>query len=106
MAPEPPPRTNRSPRAPGRDERIVRGRGARQSGEQRGLTQREPPGRRVEVQRGGGIDADRPLPERHAVQVLLEDRLLRQMRLEPQRPERSEENTSELQSWLHLVCHL
>src|SRR5213594_3037264 len=77
-----------APCAIGRDEGIV-GRGSTgQTCEQRRLAEGEASGSGVEVQGSRGIDANRPLPQRHAVQVLLEDLLLGKMGLQPQRPER------------------
>src|SRR5690606_25086401 len=52
------------------------------------------PGRPAEVEPRRGLDADGALPEWHAVQVLLEDRRLVEVRLEAERPERLRELAS------------
>ena len=78
-------------RAPGparRDQRIVGRRRPREPGEQRGLAEAELGGVGAEVEPGRGFHADGALPQRHPVEVLLEDGLLRHPSLEPERPER------------------
>ena len=89
LAAEPPERERRGAvRArPRRDQRIVARRRVRQAREQRRLAQAQLGGGGPEVERGRGLDADGALPQRHAVQVLLENRLLVEVALEPERPE-------------------
>ena len=58
-----------------------------QSGEQRSLTGGDIPRRGAEVERRGLLDPDGALPQRHPVQVLLQDHLLGEMGIEPEGPE-------------------
>ena len=68
-------------------QRVVLGGSLRQPGEQRGLVECELRGRLVEVQLGGGLDAQRLLaidgPVRRVVEVGREDRLLGHVLREP-----------------------
>jgi hypothetical protein len=68
--------------------RIVARWRTREPGQQRGLAQAQVGRVAPEVEIGGRFDADRTLPQRHAVEVLLEDRLLAEMPLEAECPER------------------
>ena len=97
---DPPPRWSRSPRRPGRtsacarrrfgaaagDQRIVARRRPRQPGEQRRLAEAQRPRRGREVQRRAGLDTRCALSQRHAVEVLLQDRLLVEVPLQAERP--------------------
>ena len=69
-------------------ERRVRGRRARKPGEQRGLADVELRDRLAEVRPGGGLDAVRPVPEVHLVEVHLEDAVLGVAALQLERQDR------------------
>ena len=74
-------------RPPGRYEWVGSGRSAGQPGEQRGLREAQLGGGCVEIETRAGGDPDRALAEGDAVQVLLEDRLLGEVTLQPERPQ-------------------
>jgi len=65
--------------------------GVREARKRGGLGDADLRRRRAEVERTRCADADGPLPELYAVQVLLHDLLLAQVRLEPQGPRRLRE---------------
>jgi hypothetical protein len=70
-----------------RDQRVVARRGVRERSEERSLCEAQAAGVRVEIQICRGGDARRSLTQRHAVQVLLENRLLVEVQVEAPAPE-------------------
>ncbi len=73
--------------SPGGDQRRIARRGSREAREKGGLTQTDLGCRCREIECGGGLDTDGSLAQRHAIQVVLENRLLGKVALEPERPE-------------------
>ncbi len=69
-----------------RHQRIVPTRRLGESSQKRRLTEAQVGGRSAEVEPGGGFDPDGALAERHPVQVLLEQLLFREVKIEPDRP--------------------
>jgi len=76
-----------APGALGASDRIVERRRSRQTGDQRGLRQRELAGALVEIHLRGRADAVRALAEEDPVQVERQDLFLAELALEPQREE-------------------